>query len=158
MPFRSLLDISLSIPLYPSLCLSPSLLLSLSLYNPMYPILSLNPSLSLYISLSTPFSLHIPPSLSLPLSLSLSLSIPLYHILSQNPPLSFSLRRFLYVGMPVYIYYNSPNMRKKLLANCGSQFLLNRLRRCQKLFVWNVCTSYHEFASQFGLEMFLCGK
>ena len=157
MPFRSLLYISLSIPLYPSLCLSPSLPLSLSLYNPMYPILSLNPSLSLYIyPSSTPFSLYIPPSLSPSLSHSLSLSIPLYHILSQNPPLSFSLRRFLYVGMPVY--YNSPNMRKKLLAICGSQFLLNRLGRCHKLFVWNVCTSYHEFASQFGLEMFLCGK
>ena len=56
------------------------------------------------------------------------------------------------------VYYNSPKMRKKLIANCGSQFLLNRLGTCHKLFVWNVCTSYHEFASQFGLKCFYAGN
>ena len=40
------------------------------------------------------------------------------------------------------------------LANCRSQFLLDRLGRCLKLFVSTESTSRHEFASQFGLEFF----
>ena len=39
-----------------------------------------------------------------------------------------------------------------VLANDRSQFLLDRLGRCLKLFVSTDSTSYHEFASQFGLE------
>ena len=38
-----------------------------------------------------------------------------------------------------------------MFANCRSQFLLNRLRRCLKLFASTVCPHSHEFASQFGL-------
>ena len=38
------------------------------------------------------------------------------------------------------------------LTNCRSQFLLDRLGRCLKLFVSTESTSCHEFASQFGLE------
>ena len=38
-----------------------------------------------------------------------------------------------------------------MLAKCRSQFLLDRLRRCLKLFVSTDSTSRHEFASQFGL-------
>ena len=41
-----------------------------------------------------------------------------------------------------------------LLANGRSQFLLDRLGRCLKLFVSTESTSCHEFASQFGLEFF----
>ena len=40
------------------------------------------------------------------------------------------------------------------LANCWSQFLLDRLGRCIKLFVSTESTSSNDFASQFGLEMF----
>ena len=57
-----------------------------------------------------------------------------------------------------HLYYYSPNMRKTLLASCGSQFLLDRLGKCLKLFVSTVGTSCHKFASQYGLEMFLYAK
>ncbi len=40
------------------------------------------------------------------------------------------------------------------LANCSSQFLLDRLGRCLKLFVSTESTCCHEFAFQFGLEFF----
>ena len=40
------------------------------------------------------------------------------------------------------------------LANCRSQFLLDRLGRCLKLFISAESTSCHELASQFGLELF----
>ena len=39
-----------------------------------------------------------------------------------------------------------------------SQFLLGRLERCLQLIVSSVSTSCHEFASQFGLEIFLYAK
>ena len=39
-----------------------------------------------------------------------------------------------------------------------SQFLLHRLGRCLKLFVSTESTSCHEFASQFGLDIFLFAK
>ena len=45
-----------------------------------------------------------------------------------------------------------------LFANCNSQILLDRLGRCLKLFVSTDSTSYHEFASQFGLAFFICEK
>ena len=45
-----------------------------------------------------------------------------------------------------------------MLANSRSQFLLNRLGRCPKLFVWTERISCHEFASQFGLAIFLYAK
>ena len=41
------------------------------------------------------------------------------------------------------------------LANCMSQFLLDRLGRYLKLFVSTDSTSCHEFVSQFGLEFFI---
>ena len=41
-----------------------------------------------------------------------------------------------------------------MLANCRSQFLLDRLGRCLKLFVSTDSISCHEFASQFGLAIF----
>ena len=43
-------------------------------------------------------------------------------------------------------------------ADCRSQFLLDRLERCLKLFVSSGSTSCHEFASQFGLAFFLYAK
>ena len=57
-----------------------------------------------------------------------------------------------------HLYYNSPNMRKTMLASCRSQFLLDRLGKCLKLFVSTVGTSCHKFASQYGVEMFLYAK
>ena len=45
-----------------------------------------------------------------------------------------------------------------MLANCRSQFLLNRIGRCLKLFVSTENISSHEFASQFGLDIFLYAK
>ena len=41
------------------------------------------------------------------------------------------------------------------LANCRSQFLLDRLGRSLKLFVSSESTSCHKFASQFGLAIFV---
>ena len=45
-----------------------------------------------------------------------------------------------------------------VLANCRSKFLLDCLRRCLKLFVSTESTSCHEFASQFGQDIFLYMK
>ena len=45
-----------------------------------------------------------------------------------------------------------------VLANGRSQFLLDHLGRCLKLFVSTESTSCHEFVSQFGLEFFLSEK
>ena len=42
------------------------------------------------------------------------------------------------------------------LANCRSQFLLDRLGRCLKLFVSTESKSWHEFASQFCLAIVSC--
>ena len=42
-----------------------------------------------------------------------------------------------------------------MLANCMLQFLLDRLGRCLKLFVSTESISCHEFASQFGLPIFV---
>ena len=44
------------------------------------------------------------------------------------------------------------------LANCRSQFLLDRLGRCIKLFVSTESTSCREFTCQFGLSIFLYAK
>ena len=44
------------------------------------------------------------------------------------------------------------------LVNCRSQFLLDRLGRCLKLFVSTESTSCHEFASQFGLDILYMQK
>ena len=43
-------------------------------------------------------------------------------------------------------------------AECSSQFLIVRLGRCLKLIASTRGTFCHEFASQFGLELFLYGK
>ena len=45
-----------------------------------------------------------------------------------------------------------------MFANCRSQFLLDRLGRCVKLFVSTDSTSSHELASQFGQEFFYTRK
>ena len=45
-----------------------------------------------------------------------------------------------------------------MLANCRSQFLLDRLGRCLKLFVSTGSTSCHELVSQFGLDFFIYAK
>ena len=45
-----------------------------------------------------------------------------------------------------------------VLANGSSQFLLDRMGRCFKLFVSTDSTSCYEFASQVGLEMVLYAK
>ena len=45
-----------------------------------------------------------------------------------------------------------------VLANSRSQFLLDRLGRCLKLFVLTESISCREFASQFGLAIFLYAK
>ena len=44
------------------------------------------------------------------------------------------------------------------LSNCRSQFLLDRLGKCLKLFVSTESTSSDEFASQLGLEFFVFAK
>ena len=45
------------------------------------------------------------------------------------------------------------------LANCRSQFLLDRLGRCLKLFVSTESISSHDFACQFGIAIFfICEK
>ena len=43
-------------------------------------------------------------------------------------------------------------------AECSSQFLIVRFGRCLKLIAPTRGTFCHEFASQFGLELFLYGK
>ena len=43
-------------------------------------------------------------------------------------------------------------------AECSSQFLIVRLGRCLKLIASTRGTFCHEFAPQFGLELFLYGK
>ena len=48
------------------------------------------------------------------------------------------------------LYYNSPCL--SMFANCRSQFLLDRLGKCLKLFV---STDTPEFALQLGLAIFL---
>ena len=45
-----------------------------------------------------------------------------------------------------------------MLANGRSQFLLDRLGRCLKLFVSTGSPSYHEFSSQFGLAILYTRK
>ena len=45
-----------------------------------------------------------------------------------------------------------------VFANCRSQFFLDRLERCLKLFVSSDSTSCHEFASLFGLAIFYAQK
>ena len=45
-----------------------------------------------------------------------------------------------------------------MLANYRSQFLLDRLGRCLKLFVSTESISCHDVASQFGLAIFLYAK
>ena len=45
-----------------------------------------------------------------------------------------------------------------VLSNCRSQFLIERFGKCLKLFVSTDSTSCHEFASQFGLAIFLYAK
>ena len=56
----------------------------------------------------------------------------------------------------LYRYCNSLCLSKS--ANCRSQFLLDRLGRCLKLFISTESTSCHEFASQFGLQFFYTQK
>ena len=56
-----------------------------------------------------------------------------------------------------HLYYNS-RVCLSQLANCRSQFLLDRLVRSLKLFVSTESTSRHEFASQFGLAICLYAK
>ena len=51
--------------------------------------------------------------------------------------------------------YNSPEICLSLFANWRSQFLLDRVERCIKLLASTESTSCHEFASQFGLAIFL---
>ena len=43
-------------------------------------------------------------------------------------------------------------------ANCRSEFSLDRLGTCLKLFVSTQSSSSHEFASQFGLAIFIYAK
>ena len=50
------------------------------------------------------------------------------------------------------------SLNLSLLANCRSQFLLDCLGRCLKLFVSTDSTSSHELTSQFGLAIFLYAK
>ena len=61
---------------------------------------------------------------------------------------------------PVPLAYLSYNIVLSLstFADCRSQFLPDRLERCLKLIVSHLGTSSHEFASQFGLELFYTRK
>ena len=51
------------------------------------------------------------------------------------------------------VYYNSSSV----CLHCRLQFLLDRLGRCLKMFVSTESTSSHEFATQFGLDIFYMG-
>ena len=57
-----------------------------------------------------------------------------------------------------HLYYNSSKICLSQLANCRLPFLLDRLGRCIKLFVWSESTTCHMFASQFGLAIFYMRK
>ena len=59
-----------------------------------------------------------------------------------------------------HLYYNVilKYVCLSMLANSRSQVLLDRLGRCIKLFVSTKNTSCHEFAYQFGLEIFYTRK
>ena len=58
----------------------------------------------------------------------------------------------------IIYYYKSLSVCRLQLANCRSTFLPDRLGRSLKLFVSTESTSCHDFASQFGLEMFIIGE
>ena len=58
----------------------------------------------------------------------------------------------------IILCYNSPFKNLSLFANGRSQFLLDRLGRCLKLFVSTERTFSHELASQFDLDIFLYAK
>ena len=54
------------------------------------------------------------------------------------------------------LYYNSVCLSQ--LANCRSQYLLDNLGKCLKLFVSTESSSSHEFTSQFSLAIFYTRK
>ena len=56
------------------------------------------------------------------------------------------------------VIYTIISLSLSVLANSRSQFLLDRIGRCLKLFVSTESISCHEFASQFGLAFFLLTK
>ena len=56
------------------------------------------------------------------------------------------------------MYYLQDVCDCRAFRYCRSQVLLNRHGRCLKLFVSTDSTSCHEFASQFGLDIFLYMK
>ena len=58
----------------------------------------------------------------------------------------------------IYTIIRLKSVSQATFADCRSQFLLDRLRRCLKLIVSYRGTSSHEFASQFGLAFFLYVK
>ena len=60
-------------------------------------------------------------------------------------------------GQKLFILYIM-SLNLSLFANCRSQFLLDRLGGCLKLFVSTESTSPYEFPSQFVLAMFLYAK
>ena len=60
------------------------------------------------------------------------------------------------VGTVYYYYLYSFFL--SLFANGRSQFLLDRLGRCLKLFVSTASPFSHEFASQFGLDIYILSK
>ena len=59
-----------------------------------------------------------------------------------------------HLGVSRLMYARHKSVCLSMLANCRSQFLLDRLGRCLKLFVSTDSTSCHECASQFGLAFF----
>ena len=70
------------------------------------------------------------------------------------PGTSLEGRRIIFI----YNINNYPYVCPSMFENSRSQFLLDRLGRCLKLFVSTDITSCHEFASQFGLAIFLYAK
>ena len=63
-----------------------------------------------------------------------------------------------FIQLDIYTIILLKSVCLSQLANCRSQFLLDRLGRCLKLFVSTESTSCHEFASQFGLANFVYVK
>ena len=58
----------------------------------------------------------------------------------------------------LHLYYNYHYVCCSMFANCRSQFLLDRIGKCLKLFVSTDSTFNHEFASLSGLDFFIRQK
>ena len=80
------------------------------------------------------------------------------HFLTSHSTQHQVIREHHRPGWIIYTIILLKSVCLSMLANCRSQFLLDRLGRCLKLFVSTDSTSSHEFVSQFGLAFFYTRK